>query len=56
MSESEHKHVKEHDGPRVPALWGSFATDVCACGWWRLSRDAGRAAEWLTWNPGPVPS
>ncbi len=31
-----HPHAARRTGPRVPARWGSFATEVCTkCGKWR---------------------
>lgn len=38
-------HETWHDGPRVPALYGSYATEVCdACGEWRTNAHA--RSEW----------
>lgn len=30
-----HVHVRSSEGPRIPAVYGSWATEVCACGMWR---------------------
>jgi len=46
---SEHQHARHHDGPRVPARYGSLATEVCSCGAWRTVGN--RPAWWLGWRP-----
>jgi hypothetical protein len=52
---SSHGHLCPHTerlpGPRVPALYGSFATEVCtACGFYRTTTHTPGP-----WTPGPVP-
>lgn len=42
----KHTHTKTGDGPRIPARWGSWATETCSCGWWRTVYHAGPEREW----------
>jgi hypothetical protein len=37
-------HARTHPGPRVGANWGSWATDVCECGAWRIVGHGGPEA------------
>lgn len=33
----QHKNLADRKaGPRMPARWGSFATEICKCGAWKL--------------------
>lgn len=44
MTDCAHEWV--NDGPRIPARWGSFATEICTdCGAWRQTRSPSR------WEP-----
>lgn len=56
LLDGEHEHAKAADGPRVPANWGSWPTEVCACGHYRvLIGGQPPACAWLGWKPGPIP-
>jgi hypothetical protein len=47
-----HVHRPDGPGPRVPACWGSWATEVCRCGAYRELLHSG-PGRWLR---GPVPT
>jgi len=43
-----------HEGPRAPARWGSWPTEVCElCGYYRLNLPNVRPRP--QWEKGPVP-